>query len=88
MKKEPDHPVVPSVAEKPGSNRETTLHVLRELADTTWRIAVPVLLFAGAGIYGDIQAHSGPWITLAGVVVGFVFAGVLVRRQIKRSSTI
>ena len=60
------------------------LRIGRELADTTWRIAVPVILFAGAGIYIDRTWGTKPWLTLAGTVVGFIIAGLLVKRQLAR----
>lgn len=60
------------------------LNVGRELADTTWRIAVPVVLFAGLGIALDRTLGSKPWFTLAGTVVGFICAGILVKYQIDR----
>ena len=53
-----------------------------ELLDTTWRIAVPVLLFAAGGIAADLHFGTKPWLTLSMVVVGFVFAGILVKKQI------
>jgi len=53
-----------------------------DLLDTAWRIAVPVLLFAGIGIFVDINAGSKPWCTLLGTVVGFGFAGLLVKKQL------
>lgn len=55
-----------------------------DLLDTTWRIAVPVLLFAGAGIFIDKQVGSAPWVTLLGVVIGFIFAGLLIKKQIQK----
>src|SRR5688572_19074739 len=59
--------------------------VVREIADTTWRMTIPVVLFAFIGIYGDLRFGSGPWLTLLGVVIGFYFAAVLIRKQINRS---
>lgn len=56
--------------------------ILTDLADTAWRIAVPVLLFAGIGIVIDKKIGSAPWVTLAGLVIGFVFAGLLIKRQL------
>lgn len=53
------------------------------LIDTAWRIAVPVILFAGIGIFADLKLGTKPWITLAAVVVGFVISGWLVKRQIE-----
>lgn len=61
------------------------LSIGRELLDTTWRIAVPVLLFAGVGIVADRHFGTKPWVTLSGVVVGFVFATLLVKQQLGAS---
>jgi hypothetical protein len=52
------------------------------LLDTTWRIAVPVILFAVMGIFADLKLGTKPWVTLAAVVAGFVIAGWLVKKQI------
>ena len=61
------------------------LNVGREIADTTWRMTVPVVIFAFIGIFIDIKLSSEPWATLLGVVVGFYFAYVLIKRQINTS---
>lgn len=50
--------------------------------DTTWRIATPVILFTVLGIIADRKLGSKPWITLASVVIGFVLAALLVKRQL------
>ena len=60
------------------------LSVGRELLDTTWRMTVPVIMFAGVGIAIDIALGSKPWVTMLGTVVGFYFAILLVKRQIAR----
>ena len=51
--------------------------------DTTWRIATPVILFTLLGIALDLKFGTKPWITLPSVVVGFVFAALLVKRQLE-----
>jgi F0F1-type ATP synthase assembly protein I len=53
-----------------------------DLLDTAWRIAIPVLVFASAGIFVDSKVGSAPWVTLSGMAVGFVFAGLLVKKQL------
>ncbi len=50
--------------------------------DTTWRIATPVVLFTIFGIWLDLRLGSKPWLTLLSVVVGFVMAVLLVKRQL------
>jgi F0F1-type ATP synthase assembly protein I len=54
-----------------------------DFLDTAWRIAVPVLIFAGIGIFVDVNAETKPWFTLLGTLVGFVFAGLLVKKQLE-----
>jgi F0F1-type ATP synthase assembly protein I len=51
-----------------------------DLLDTTWRITVPVIIFAGLGIFADIQLETKPWLTLLGVVIGFTVAGLLIKK--------
>lgn len=58
------------------------LRIGREMFDTTWRITVPVLLFAVAGLFIDKAVGSKPWVTLLGAAIGFYFAAQLVKRQI------
>lgn len=67
-----------------GGQQARELRIVRELADTTWRIAVPVLLFAGVGIFADRNWGSKPWLTLLGTAIGFVCAALLVKRQLER----
>ncbi|HUS26641.1 MAG TPA: AtpZ/AtpI family protein [Nevskiaceae bacterium] len=51
--------------------------------DTTWRMATPVILFTVLGLLADRQLGSKPWLTLLAVLIGFVFAALLVKRQIE-----
>jgi len=53
-----------------------------DLLNTAWRIAVPVLIFSIVGIFADKHWDTAPWLTLLGLVVGFVFAGLLIKEQI------
>lgn len=62
------------------------LKIVQSFADTTWRIAVPVIGMTMLGIYVDTHYGTKPWLTLTGTVVGFVLAGLLVKRQIKAVS--
>jgi F0F1-type ATP synthase assembly protein I len=58
------------------------LHIGREFLNVTWRMAMPVVLFAGLGLWADKIWGSKPWMTLLGTLVGFLFAAILVKRQI------
>lgn len=51
--------------------------------DTTWRMATPVILFAVLGILADRRFGSKPWLTLLSVIIGFVGAVLLVKRQLE-----
>lgn len=81
MKKAAAHPTTKSPS---GTSDHFSLGSLAlDFLDTSWRIAVPVVLFAGLGIFADIQLGSKPWITLLGMVVGFLFAALLVKEQLR-----
>ncbi|HSX29013.1 MAG TPA: AtpZ/AtpI family protein [Candidatus Saccharimonadales bacterium] len=56
--------------------------IVHTFLDTTWRIAVPVVLFTLLGIAADRTFGTKPWLTLPSVVIGFVFAVLLVKRQL------
>lgn len=57
--------------------------VALDLLNTTWRIAVPVLIFAGIGIYLDLHTSVRPLFTLGGMIFGFAIAGVLLKKELK-----
>lgn len=52
-----------------------------ELASTAWRILLPVTVGALAGSLADGHFAGAPWLTLAGIVLGFIGATILVKRQ-------
>lgn len=58
--------------------------ILSTLADTTWRIFVPVIIFAALGIWADVQRETMPWFTLSGVAIGFAIAIWLIRQQLRQ----
>lgn len=73
-----------STTKSPGDPGPSVLGtILVDLLDTAWRIATPILLFAGVGIFIDKKVGSAPWVTLLGVVVGLVGAGLLVKKQLE-----
>jgi predicted secreted protein len=79
-----------SVAPKTTSDRGVAstppkLRVGREIVDTTWRMTVPVVIFTFIGIFTDLRLDTTPWVTFLGVIVGFYFAVILIKQQIKRS---
>ena len=72
-------------AQKARRREFTASNLLLDFADTTWRIAVPVVIFTMVGIFVDKHYGSKPWATLGGTLVGFAFAIVLVKRQLDAS---
>lgn len=65
-------------------NRSATRMIWVSLADTTWRVAVPTVILAGAGIFADKKLATMPLWTLIGLVLGLVAAGALVWSQLKK----
>jgi Putative F0F1-ATPase subunit Ca2+/Mg2+ transporter len=55
-----------------------------QFLDTTWRMAVPVILLAAIGIYADRHLGTKPWLTLLATVLGFGVAVLLVRLEIRQ----
>lgn len=53
-----------------------------DFLDTAWRVAIPVIAGAAAGIFIDRQAETKPWMTLLGVLIGFALAGLLLKKQL------
>lgn len=79
MKKAAAHPTT----KPPRDNDTFAIGVLLvDLMDTTWRIAVPVVLCAVLGIFADKRFGTKPWLTLLLTVIGFVGAALLIKRQL------
>jgi F0F1-type ATP synthase assembly protein I len=79
MKKAAAHPTTKS----PSDDNPFALGVVAsDFLDTTWRIAVPVVLAAAMGILADKQFGTKPWLTLLLTAAGFGVAALLVKRQL------
>lgn len=79
MKKAAAHPTQPA----PRAQSPFTVGSIgMQFLDTTWRIAVPVVLLVAAGIVADRHFGTKPWLTLLGALLGFMIAGFLVKREI------
>ncbi len=52
------------------------------MADTTWRIFVPVVGLTLLGVWLDRSWQTKPWLMFAGIPIGALCAVVLVKRQI------
>ena len=71
-------------APKPSTN--AVLHMITTMADTTWRMFVPILGLLLLGIFFDKRINSFPWLTLIGFVLGIAITGLLIRNQFKKES--
>lgn len=69
----------------PSESPVRQLRVGQTLLETTWRIAVPVVIFTALGIYIDLQLGTKPWLTLLGTAIGFILAAMLIARLLKES---
>jgi len=56
--------------------------VFATVADTTWRLFVPVVIGCVGGVIADRSFDTKPWLTIAGIVLGVVVAGLLLKQQL------
>lgn len=75
---EPSNPA-PTPPEK-----STAMLMLGDIGDTTWRMFVPTIGLALAGVYLDRQLDSGPWCMLTGALIGSLIAARLIKKQLQR----
>ena len=61
----------------------TVILMLATIGDTTWRMFVPTLGLLLVGIWTDSQFGTGPWAAVAGILLGSLLAGLLVRNQLR-----
>jgi len=57
--------------------------LLGTIGDTTWRMFIPTIGLTLLGVYGDNTFTTKPWLTIVGIITGTVFAGLLVRNQLR-----
>jgi len=65
-------------------DHSTVVLLLGTAGDTTWRMFVPIVGLAVAGVWADRTLGTKPFMTIFGIVVGIVIAAYLVRRQFKK----
>ena len=58
--------------------------LLSSVADTTWRMFVPSIGLTMLGVWLDSIFNLKPLLMFTGIVLGFVFAFLLVKLQIDR----
>lgn len=80
----PQKPGTDARARSSQSAQDAVIPLLLTMADTTWRIFTPVVVCVGFGLWADLSYGTKPWLTITGMIVGFAFAAVLIRMQIKK----
>lgn len=61
--------------------------MLGTLADTTWRMFIPGVGGILLGVWADRTWGTTPWLMIAGIILGFTVAGLLVWRQLATEPT-
>ena len=63
-------------------NQSTVLLLLGTIADTTWRMFIPIVGLLLLGVWLDKTYDTLPWATIILTIIGIGIAGELVRRQL------
>jgi F0F1-type ATP synthase assembly protein I len=66
--------------------QNAVLQMIMTMADTTWRMFVPIVGLLLLGVFADKSLHSVPWLTVLGFVLGVGVSALLVRNQFKKDS--
>jgi hypothetical protein len=57
--------------------------LLLAMADTTWRMFTPPILFVPMGLWADLTYGTKPWFTLLAAGIGIALGALLVKRQLR-----
>ena len=61
---------------------DTIAVILGTIGDTTWRMFVPSIGCTLLGVWADQHFGTSPWLMIAGIVLGFSGAFLLVKKQL------
>ncbi len=67
---------------EPPNNNSTVLLLLGTIADTTWRMFVPIVGLMLLGLWVDKSHGTLPWATIGLTILGIAIAAELIRRQL------
>lgn len=70
-----------SDGQKKPSEQHTEV-ILATIGDTTWRMFVPTVGLTMLGVWLDSGFGTKPWLMFMGIVIGFLGAFLLVKKQI------
>lgn len=68
--------------DEPPKNTSTVLLLLGTIADTTWRMFVPIVGLMMLGLWIDKSYGTLPWALIALTIAGVAIAAELIRRQL------
>lgn len=63
--------------------QSTVLLLLGTIADTTWRMFIPIVGLLLVGLWIDKRFNTLPWALIGLTLVGVLIASALVRNQLK-----
>ncbi len=66
------------------TQKSATILLLRDMADTSWRMFIPIIGIMLIGLYGDVLFHTKPVLLLIGLGIGIIVSALLVKRQLKK----
>lgn len=72
-----------SIAKQP-STRHPLARITIDIADTAWRMFIPIIGATILGLVIDKQLGTTPWIMIVLMICGITLAGVLVKRQLDK----
>ncbi len=58
--------------------------LIRDMADTTWRMFMPIVGLLLVGRYADSRWDTKPFMMLLGALLGAVIAAALIKRQLRK----
>ena len=68
--------------DEPPKQQSTVLLLLGTIADTTWRMFVPIVGLLLLGVWVDRTYATLPWAMIILTILGIAIAAALVRRQL------
>ena len=76
----------PNIQSGSSTEVDTVRVLLGTIGDTTWRMFVPSVGFTLLGVWLDSVFGLKPWLMIAGIILGFTMAVILVKRQVDSAS--
>lgn len=77
-------PPKPDPVPQPDSGQNVVLVLLRDMADTTWRMFVPIVGLLLIGRFADSAWGTKPFLMLTGALIGAGIAWALVKAQLRK----